>query len=242
MPDFARPVGDRFFEDYRGPGDDFFGSVGSRPEIYPVYWSRAQMEARQSDRMARVQRFLNGLWRHESDGETWFDPSRDSLYPDRIRRRPPGANSSGLGTHLDPGTLDLWMTREYQQAFRHRQKFHHAAILMHAIHGDALAAVRLPGSAGDTSAAVLVRNNGYQFAGMEPLRMVAGNDLPGQLMSQDARIVKIGLRAFKGVQIRSANAYLLDLYNGMTWLQLRHSAQPVFKVPGSSTDKCFHCN
>ena len=22
-----------------GPGDDFFGSVGSRPEIYPIYWS-----------------------------------------------------------------------------------------------------------------------------------------------------------------------------------------------------------
>ena len=38
-------------------------------------------------------------------------PDRDSLYPDRIRRRPEGANSNGLGTHLDPGTLDLWMTR-----------------------------------------------------------------------------------------------------------------------------------
>ncbi|HMM96096.1 DUF1479 domain-containing protein [Phycicoccus sp.] len=111
--------GNGFFESYRGPGDDFFGSVGSRPEIYPIYWSRAQMEARQSDRMARVQRFLNGLWRHESDGETWFDPSRDSLYPDRIRRRPPGADSGGLGTHLDPGTLDLWMTKPYQRAFRH---------------------------------------------------------------------------------------------------------------------------
>ena len=42
----------RFFETYRGPGDDFFGSVGSKPEIYPVYWSPAQMQARQSDRMA----------------------------------------------------------------------------------------------------------------------------------------------------------------------------------------------
>ncbi|QKE83590.1 DUF1479 domain-containing protein [Arthrobacter sp. NEB 688] len=111
--------GNRFFEDYRGPGDDFFGSVGSRPEIYPVYWSPAQMEARQSERMATVQRFLNGLWRHESEGTTWFDPERDSLYPDRIRRRPPGADSGGLGTHLDPGTLDLWMTQAYQRAFRH---------------------------------------------------------------------------------------------------------------------------
>jgi hypothetical protein len=108
-----------FFENYRGPGDDFFGSVGSRPEIYPVYWSSAQMEARQSDRMARVQAFLNRLWNYETDGVQWFDPDRDSLYPDRIRRRPPGASSGGLGTHIDVGTLDLWMTSAYQQAFRH---------------------------------------------------------------------------------------------------------------------------
>ncbi len=108
-----------FFENYRGPGDDFFGSVGSRPEIYPIYWSHAQMRARQSERMARVQAFLNSMWKHESEGVRWFEPDRDSLYPDRIRRRPPGADSAGLGTHLDPGTLDLWMTRAYQRAFRH---------------------------------------------------------------------------------------------------------------------------
>lgn len=109
----------QFFENYRGPGDDFFGSVGSKPEIYPIYWSPAQMQARQSDRMANVQAFLNSFWRNESEGVLWFDPSRDAMYPDRIRRRPPGADSAGLGTHLDPGTLDLWMTQAYQQAFRH---------------------------------------------------------------------------------------------------------------------------
>ncbi len=109
----------KFFENYRGPGDDFFGTVGSKPEIYPIYWSRAQMQARQSEQMARVQTFLNGQWKSESGGVRWFDPGRDSLYPDRIRRRPPGATSAGLGTHLDPGNLDLWMTRAYQQAFRH---------------------------------------------------------------------------------------------------------------------------
>ena len=109
----------QFFQTYRGPGDDFFGSVGSRPEIYPIYWSPAQMQARQSDRMARVQAFLNAQWTSQSDGVQWFDPQRDSLYPDRIRRRPEGADSAGLGTHLDPGTLDLWMTQAYQRAFRH---------------------------------------------------------------------------------------------------------------------------
>ncbi|MBU2665417.1 DUF1479 domain-containing protein [Actinoplanes bogorensis] len=109
-----------FFENYRGPGDDFFGSVGSKPEIYPIYWSHAQMEARQSERMATVQAFLNSQWKHTAaDGTQWFDPQRDSLYPDRIRRRPEGADSAGLGTHLDPGTLDLWMTKAYQKAFRH---------------------------------------------------------------------------------------------------------------------------
>ncbi|MEV6851083.1 YbiU family protein [Actinoplanes sp. NPDC051411] len=111
--------GNHFFENYRGPGDDFFGSVGSKPEIYPIYWSTAQMEARQSVRMANVQSFLNARWKHQSEGRTWFDPDRDSLYPDRIRRRPEGADSAGLGTHLDPGTLDLWMTAAYQKAFRH---------------------------------------------------------------------------------------------------------------------------
>ncbi|HEY5362076.1 MAG TPA: YbiU family protein [Streptosporangiaceae bacterium] len=118
----------RFFETYRGPADDFFGSVGSRPEIYPIYWSPAQMQARQSDRMARVQAFLNAQWTSQADGvqgggardgARWFDPQRQLLYPDRIRRRPEGADSVGLGTHLDPGTLDLWLTQACQQAFRH---------------------------------------------------------------------------------------------------------------------------
>ncbi|WP_375432037.1 DUF1479 domain-containing protein [uncultured Friedmanniella sp.] len=112
--------GNHFFEHYAGPADDFFGDLDAgKPEIYPVYWSCAQMEARQHPRMARVQSFLNARWTSASEGRRWFDPERDSLYPDRIRRRPPGADSGGLGTHLDPGTLDLWMTEGYQQTFRH---------------------------------------------------------------------------------------------------------------------------
>jgi Gig2-like len=77
------------------------------------------MEARQSERMAAVQSFLNHRWAFESNGVRWFDPDRHALYPDRIRRRPPGTDSAGLGAHADPGTLDLWMTDAYQLAFRH---------------------------------------------------------------------------------------------------------------------------
>lgn len=108
-----------FFDKYTGPADDFFASVESVPEIYPIYWSAPQMEARQSPRMAAVQSFLNKQWTSDSEGVQWFDPDRDSLYPDRIRRRQPGTDSAGLGTHLDTGSIDLFMTEGYQQAFRH---------------------------------------------------------------------------------------------------------------------------
>ncbi len=109
----------RFDELYRGPGDSFFGSLAaSRPEIYPIYWSRAQMEARQSDEMATVQSFLNRLWQFErSDGTNWFDPDVSIIYPDRIRRRPPGTCSRGLGAHTDSGALERWLLPAYQQVF-----------------------------------------------------------------------------------------------------------------------------
>ena len=111
----AQPV----LRELPGPGDDFFGSVGSKPEIYPIYWSQAQMEARQSDRMATRAAVPQRPVASRVRRRAVVRPDRDSLYPDRIRRRPEGANSNGLGTHLDPGTLDLWMTQAYQQAFRH---------------------------------------------------------------------------------------------------------------------------
>ncbi len=109
-----------FDNQYRGPGDDFFGTLSaSRPEIYPIYWSRPQMQARQHPRMAKVQSFLNRQWKFASEGATWFDPDQDTLYPDRIRRRPPGTTSSGLGAHTDSGALERWLLPAYQQVFRH---------------------------------------------------------------------------------------------------------------------------
>ncbi|APG17351.1 hypothetical protein A3780_07220 [Kosakonia radicincitans] len=107
------------FDDvYKGPGDSFFGTLeASRPEIYPIYWSQAQMQARQSNEMAAVQSFLNRLWRFESEGRQWFDPDVSVIYPDRIRRRPPGTTSKGLGAHTDSGALERWLLPAYQRVF-----------------------------------------------------------------------------------------------------------------------------
>ncbi|WP_275233726.1 DUF1479 domain-containing protein [Pantoea ananatis] len=104
---------------YRGPGDNFFGNLeASRPEIYPIYWSKAQMEARQSEAMALTQSFLNRLWKFESGGVSWFDPDVNIIYPDRIRRRLPGTTSKGLGAHTDSGALERWLLPAYQKIFR----------------------------------------------------------------------------------------------------------------------------
>ena len=107
------------FDDvYKGPGDTFFGSLeASRPEIYPIYWSQAQMQARQSDEMAAVQSFLNRLWTFNRDGKQWFDPDVSVIYPDRIRGRPPGTTSKGLGAHTDSGALERWLLPAYQKVF-----------------------------------------------------------------------------------------------------------------------------
>ncbi|MBY6298388.1 DUF1479 domain-containing protein [Enterobacter bugandensis] len=108
----------KFDEVYKGPGDNFFGTLtASRPEIYPIYWSHAQMQARQSEAMAQVQSFLNRLWTFESNGKQWFDPDVSVIYPDRIRRRPPGTTSKGLGAHTDSGALERWLLPAYQQVF-----------------------------------------------------------------------------------------------------------------------------
>ena len=109
----------QFFENYRGPGDDFFGSVGSKPEIYPSTGRRRRCRPGRATGWPASSPSSTPSGPANPTGCSGSTPNRDSLYPDRIRRRPEGANSAGLGTHLDPGTLDLWMTTAYQNAFRH---------------------------------------------------------------------------------------------------------------------------
>lgn len=109
-----------FASKYRGAAHDHFKDLGSKFDgVYPIYWSPPQMQARQSDRMARAQSFLNRRWKYESEGQRWFDPDRLSIYPDRIRRRPPGTHSNGLAPHSDAGSIDMFMVESYQLAFRH---------------------------------------------------------------------------------------------------------------------------
>jgi hypothetical protein len=105
---------------YKYLDDGVFGGLAAaRPSIFPIYWSRPQMEAREDDNMVAVRGFLNGFWKHESQGKVWFDPTRDTAYPDRVRRREPGTNSGGLSPHTDSGSVERWLLPAYQNVFRH---------------------------------------------------------------------------------------------------------------------------
>jgi hypothetical protein len=97
----------------------FGGLAAARPSIFPIYWSRPQMEAREDDNMVAVRGFLNSFWKHESEGKVWFDPTRDTAYPDRVRRREPGSSSGGLSAHTDSGSIERWLLPAYQNVFRH---------------------------------------------------------------------------------------------------------------------------
>ena len=106
----------RFWERYaeRNPDE---AATGSR--ISGVYWSRPQIQGRQHDNMAKVREFLNSFWTHESEGRTWFDPIHDIGFPDRVRRREPGAVAKGLKPHTDSASAAGWRAPENLLVNRH---------------------------------------------------------------------------------------------------------------------------
>ena len=56
-----------FAGQYKYLDDGVFGGLAaSKPSIFPIYWSRPQMEARGDDNMVAVRGFLNSFWKHES--------------------------------------------------------------------------------------------------------------------------------------------------------------------------------
>jgi len=100
--------------------DKYFGTLASaKPQIYGIYWSRPQVQARQSEQLTNVRAFLNNLWRSESDGVRHFNPNETPAYADRIRRRPPGSASLGLSPHVDGGSIERWLDVNFRKVYRH---------------------------------------------------------------------------------------------------------------------------
>jgi len=99
--------------------DKYFSALASgRPQIFGLYWSRPQMEARQHENLAQTRSFLNRLWNFtRADGTPEFDPDRQCNYADRLRRREPGDKSLGLSAHCDGGSIERWCDPTYQRVY-----------------------------------------------------------------------------------------------------------------------------
>jgi hypothetical protein len=100
--------------------DKYFGTLASaKPQIYGIYWSRPQVQARQAESLTQVRVFLNKLWKAESEGQRHFNPEETPAYADRIRRRPPGSASLGLSPHVDGGSVERWLDENFRKVYRH---------------------------------------------------------------------------------------------------------------------------
>jgi hypothetical protein len=94
--------------------DKYFSALkAGKPQVFNVYWSKAQVMARQDARLAETRAFLDRLWKYEGV----FNPDRQCTYADRVRRRQPGDKTLGLSPHMDAGTVERWIDPGYQKVY-----------------------------------------------------------------------------------------------------------------------------
>lgn len=105
-------------KDKAGLDQYFSGLAASRPQIYSLYWSKPQMQARQHVNQATTRAWLNRLWTFEKNGTRYFDPDRQFNYADRIRRREPGDATLGLSPHSDGGSVERWCEPTFRHVYR----------------------------------------------------------------------------------------------------------------------------
>ncbi len=98
--------------------DKYFSDLKSgKPQIFGLYWSKAQSEIRHSKEMETVKKWLNNLWNYNYDGKNVFNPNRELVYADRVRRREPGDDTLGLSPHCDAGSIERWTDKAYQKIY-----------------------------------------------------------------------------------------------------------------------------
>jgi hypothetical protein len=94
--------------------DKYFSALkAGKPQIFNVYWSKPQVNARQGESLAATRAFLDRLWKYEGV----FDPDLQCTYADRVRRRQPGDKTLGLSPHMDAGTVERWIDPGYQRVY-----------------------------------------------------------------------------------------------------------------------------
>ena len=98
--------------------DKYFSDLKSgKPQIFGLYWSKTQSEIRHSKEMQLVKKWLNNLWNYNYEDKIVFDPNKELVYADRVRRREPGDDTLGLSPHCDAGSIERWIDKAYQKIY-----------------------------------------------------------------------------------------------------------------------------
>ncbi|WP_434358798.1 DUF1479 domain-containing protein [Parasalinivibrio latis] len=98
--------------------DNYFSQLQSdKPQIFGIYWSKAQIWARQHPNMAELRKHLNRVWTWQDGDKVHFNPDLNLAYADRIRRREPGDASLGLSPHVDSGSIERWLEPNYNHVY-----------------------------------------------------------------------------------------------------------------------------
>lgn len=85
------------------------------PQIWKVYWSKPQVEARSHPDVIKAQVAMSKLFSCSEDVEV--DLSSQALYADRFRVRYPGT-AGKLPAHLDNGSIERWEDEENSKTFQ----------------------------------------------------------------------------------------------------------------------------
>ncbi|KAH7232000.1 hypothetical protein B0J15DRAFT_555393 [Fusarium solani] len=84
-------------------------------QVYEIYWSRAQQEARSHPRMLKTQAALLSIFTAPSESD--ISLSTPLVYSDRLRVRNPGDAKFALGPHIDGGSIERWEDTTYRQVY-----------------------------------------------------------------------------------------------------------------------------
>jgi len=110
-----------YFEDQKKKVgmDQYFSNLSSgKPQIFGLYWSKPQIQIRQSKELDIVKKWLNNFWVSKKNNKQIFYPNKELVYADRLRIRSPGDSTLGLSPHCDCGSVERWIDTGYQKVYQ----------------------------------------------------------------------------------------------------------------------------
>merc|ERR1712125_168457 len=103
-------------QQYARDNPSFIGFPSDNPQVYELYWSKAQLQARQDANLRQTMLALNELW--DGGGEDAVNFEHAFSYGERLRIRKPGRGFS-LHPHTDGGSIERFEDPHYQAVYRH---------------------------------------------------------------------------------------------------------------------------